>query len=139
MDYGFTNYETKALFPAGFQVPATPEIPVQKGRETRVGIASEKPLNILIRRGEDSLYQPIAKLERARITAPVAKGKPVGKLVAEYRGTQDYKYLTVDGPSLEEIPLTTTSEVKKAGFFKLIFYQIIAFFTWLGRKISNLF
>ena len=139
MDYGFMNYETKTLFPAEFKVPATPEIPVQKGRETRVGIASEKPLTLLIRRSEDSLYQPIAKLETARIAAPVAKGKSVGKLVAEYHGSEKYKYLTVDGPLREEVPLITTREVKKAGFFKLIFYQIITFFTWLGRKFSNLF
>ncbi|NLW55159.1 MAG: D-alanyl-D-alanine carboxypeptidase [Firmicutes bacterium] len=138
LDYGFNNYETKELFPRGYQAPETMEIPVQKGRETRVPIATGEPLTILVRRGQESRYQPVVQLDRPKIIAPVAEGAPVGNLTARYEGEQA-EYLTPDGPSFEEVPLVTTQEVKKAGFFRLIYYQIIAFFSWLGRKIGGLF
>lgn len=139
LDYGFINFETKELFPSGYQVPETTEIPVQRGKQTRVPIAAAKPLSILVRRGQESFYQPVVQLDGPKLTAPVAQGAPVGKLVAKYEGDQAAQYLTADGPAFEEVPLVTTQEVKKAGFFRLIYHQIIAFFSWLGSKIGSLF
>lgn len=139
LDYGFANFQMVDLFPAGFQSPDATEIRVTRGRESKVGIATEKPLKILIKRGENELYQPIAKLQSSKITAPVAIGQTVGRLVVGYRGEQDYKYLTAEGVSKEEVPLVTISEVRKAGFFRRIIQSIGYFFSWLGDKISNLF
>jgi D-alanyl-D-alanine carboxypeptidase (penicillin-binding protein 5/6) len=139
LDYGFANFQMVDLFPAGFQSPDATEIRVTRGRESKVGIATEKPLKILIKRGENELYQPIAKLQSSKITAPVAKGQTVGRLVVGYRGEQDYKYLTAEGASKEEVPLVTISEVRKAGFFRRIIQSMGYFFSWLGDKISNLF
>ncbi len=138
LDYGFNNFEIKELFPSGYQAPGNTEIPVQKGRETSVPIATAKPLSILVRRGQESLYQPVVLLDQPKLTAPVAQGTPVGRLTARYEG-EEAEYLTLDGPGFEAVPLVTTQEVKKAGFLKLVYYQLIAFFSWLGRKIAGLF
>ncbi len=139
LDYGFANYKMAELFPAGFQIPNAAEIRVTKGRESKVGIATQKPLKMLIRRGENDLYQPEAKLQFSKITAPVEKGRPIGKLVVNYHGEQKYKYLTAEGASKEEVDLVTMAEVRKAGVFRRIIQSIGYFFGWLGRKISNLF
>ena len=139
LDYGFNNFERKELVPAGYQDPEQPDLPVQKGKTNRVGIATAKPLTLLIRRGEAEHYQPQVKLETEKLTAPVTKGHQVGRLVATYTGAPQYEYLTADGPSQESVALVTTTDVEKAGFFRLIFQQIRAFFSWLFQQIRGLF
>ncbi len=139
LDYGFNNFERKELVPAGYQVPEQPDLPVQKGRTNRVGIATAKPLTLLIRRGEAEHYQPQVQLETERLTAPVTKGQQVGRLVATYTGPTQYEYLTADGPLRESVALVTTAEVEKAGFVRLILQQIRAFFSWLAQQIRGLF
>ncbi|NLY91436.1 MAG: D-alanyl-D-alanine carboxypeptidase [Firmicutes bacterium] len=138
LDYGFANFERKELYPAGYQVPANPSIPVRKGKSKAVGIATAEPLTILLKRGESGRYQPRVELETDEVTAPVPKGHVVGKLFAAADGPE-VEYLTPEGPELESVPLVTTEEVKKAGILQLIFQQIGAFFTWLVRQIRNLF
>jgi len=138
LDYGFTNFERKELYPAGYQAPTQTTIPVRKGKAKAVGIATAEPLTILLRRGESERYQPRVELEREELTAPVPKGHVVGKLFAAYDGPEA-EYLSPEGPDLESVPLATTGEVKKAGILRLIFQQIGAFFTWLTRQIRNLF
>ena len=139
LDYGFNSFERKELVPAGYQDPDQPDLPVQKGKTNRVGIATAKPLTLLIRRGEADLYQPQVQLETEKLTAPVTKGQQVGRLVMTYSGPTEYEYLTAEGPSQESVALVTTAEVEKAGFFRLIFQQIRAFFSWLARQIRGLF
>lgn len=139
LDYGFNNFERKELVPAGHQVPAQPDLPVQKGKTNRVAITTAEPLKVLIRRGEAELYQPAVKLETEKLTAPVSKGLQVGTVVATYTGPRQDEYLTADGPALESVKLVTSEEVAKAGFFRLIFQQIGAFFSWLARQIRSLF
>ncbi|NLC52595.1 MAG: D-alanyl-D-alanine carboxypeptidase [Firmicutes bacterium] len=139
LDYGFNSFERKELVPAGYQDPDQPDLPVQKGKTNRVGIATAKPLTLLIRRGEADLYQPQVQLETEKLTAPVTKGQQVGRLVMTYTGPTEYEYLTAEGPSQESVALVTTAEVEKAGFFRLIFQQIRAFFSWLAQQIRGLF
>lgn len=139
LDYGFHNFERKELVPAGYQDPEQPNLPVQKGKANRVGIATAKPLTLLIRRGEADLYQPQVQLETEKLTAPVAKDHQVGRLVATYTGSAQYEFLTADGPLRESVALVTTTEVEKAGLFRLIFQQIRAFFSWLFQQIRGLF
>ena len=139
LDYGFANFERKELYPAGYQVPGQTTIPVQRGRVNQVEIAAAKPLSILIKRGEGEHYQPEAQLKTPHLIAPVPAGHVVGELVAAYHGPTVYEYLTPEGPSLERVALTTTVEVEKAGFLRLIFQSIIAFFTRLAQQIRNLF
>ena len=138
LDYGFANFEREELFPAGYQAPAQTSIPVQKGRAKTVGIATAKPLTILIKRGESGRYQPRVELETEQLTAPVAKDQAVGKMFVTYDGPE-VEYLTPEGPELESVPLVTTEEIKKAGFFRLILQAIGTFFTWLVRQIRKLF
>ena len=139
LDYGFNSFERKELVPAGYQDPDQPDLPVQKGKTNRVGIATAKPLTLLIRRGEADLYQPQVQLETEKLTAPVTKGQQVGRLVMTYSGPTEYEYLTAEGPSQESVALVTTAEVEKAGFFRLIFQQIRAFFSWLAQQLRGLF
>ncbi|NLW59461.1 MAG: D-alanyl-D-alanine carboxypeptidase [Firmicutes bacterium] len=139
LDYGFNSFERKELVPAGYQDPEQPVLPVQKGKNNRVGIATAKPLTVLIRRGEANYYQPQVVLETEKLTAPVHKGQQVGRLIAAYTGTTPYEYLTADGPARESVALVTTDEVEKAGFFRLLYQQIQAFFSWLAQQIRRLF
>jgi D-alanyl-D-alanine carboxypeptidase (penicillin-binding protein 5/6) len=139
LDYGFANFEQKELYPAGYQVPAQTKIQVKRGRVNQVEIAAAKPLSILIRRGEETHYQPAVEFKTEQLTAPVSAGHVVGELFATYHGPTAYEYLTPEGPSLERVPLTTIAAVEKAGFLRLIFQSIITFFTRLAQQIRNLF
>jgi D-alanyl-D-alanine carboxypeptidase (penicillin-binding protein 5/6) len=139
LDYGFINFERKELYPAGYQVPAQTTIKVKRGRVNQLEIATAEALSILIRRGEEAQYQPQVELKAEQLTAPVPAGHVVGELIAAYHGNTAYDYLTPEGPRLERVPLVTTEKVEKAGFLRLIFQSITAFFAWLAQQIRNLF
>ena len=144
LDYGFNNFYRHEVAKARYR-SAEGQIPVANGRERTVDIENTKPLTVLIRRGEDRLYQPAYKLDQrvltsdGRLPAPAPKGNVVGVLVPEYTGEKDYDYLTGDGQDLEGVEVVTVKEVEKAGFFTRILRAIGRFFAAIWQSIVGLF
>lgn len=144
LDYGFSNFSRQQVAPAGYRNEDQSQIPVADGRELTVGIENQKPLTVLMRRGEGKLYQPKFKLDETVLTpegklaAPAPKGKVVGLLVPEYQGEQGYDYLTAEGRDLEGVELVTVKEVERAGFFTRILRAVGRFFSRLWQSILKL-
>ena len=144
LDYGFSNFRWHEVAKAGYRSEEEGQIPVANGREQTVGIENTKPLTVLIRRGEDRLYQPEYKFDQTVLTqdgklpAPAPKGKVVGLLVPAYKGEKGYDYLTAEGQDLEGVELVIVKEVEKAGFFTRILRAIGRFFATIWQGILKL-
>lgn len=137
LDYGFSNFSEKQIFPAGYRLPGMAEIPVVSGRQKKVGIAAKTPLSIAVKNGEENAYTPSivldsSMLKNGALSAPLKNGQTVGYLTANYKGSINYGYLTADGKSNEQVPVVTTAQVKKANW-------IILSFRTIGNFISNVF
>jgi D-alanyl-D-alanine carboxypeptidase (penicillin-binding protein 5/6) len=69
----------------------------------KVGLAAD--WNLLVPRGQASRLQPTVQLNPG-VTAPVAKGAPLGKVV-----------LMLDGKAYAEQPVVALEAVEKSGIF----------------------
>jgi D-alanyl-D-alanine carboxypeptidase (penicillin-binding protein 5/6) len=89
LEYGFRQFEARLLFAEGETVGEAKLYGAQKGR---VPLVAEKPIRILLPRGvNEKITAQIVYAGPVR--APVAKGKPIGKLKV-FRGEQ----LTLEVP-----------------------------------------
>lgn len=131
LDYGFGNYSSKALYPAGYKISSKPELPVNNGKLKKVGVESKSPLVALVKKGEENAFEPVYKLDPKlssgdSLNAPLDKDQVVGKLTINYKGSDNYGYLL---PGYEEsAPLAVTAQVKKAGWLTTAFRAIGNFF-----------
>lgn len=137
LDYGFGNFSKVQIIPSGYTIPGKSEIPVANGRKSKIGYTVQKPLSIVVKKGEEKLYEPeyvldSAKQSGASLTAPIKKDETIGALKLNYKGSAKYTYLTSAGESLERVNIVATSAVKKANWLILVFKN-------LGRLLSNLF
>ncbi len=127
LDYGFTNYVTKELLPAGKEYT----VKVENGRWKNIKAMNKNPLRVLVKRGEENLYDSYLKIDNptgnGTITAPMAKGALVGRAALKYKGAEAPKYLTEKIKMMDGVEVVTLSEVKKAGFFFSLFYRITDF------------
>lgn len=136
-DYGFKNYTLKEIFPAGYKISSQETIPVKDGSEETVAIESQKPLVMAVKNGEENQFDPVFELAKTsyvqdgKATAPVEKGQILGYLSANYKGSDNYGYLT--GDSGEKIPMVASVKVDKASWIVLLFRSIVEFFTNLFK------
>lgn len=137
LNYGFANFDTKELVKAGYQEKGKETIPVEKGKEDSVEVATEKPISAMIRNGEEDLYTPTLVIEKEALTAPVKKGQAVGYVTVEYTGEGPQGFVAKDGNDTIKIPVVTTSEVEKANWFVLILRGIGDFFSNLFSSIVD--
>ncbi|PKR77446.1 D-alanyl-D-alanine carboxypeptidase [Halalkalibacillus sediminis] len=145
MDYGFSNFESKELYEEGYQIEEESNIPVAKGKENAVEIASNQSITMMIESGTEEDYSVEYQLdeellnEDGELTAPIEEGQEVGKMVLNYSGENEYGYIADDMDVSSEVPIVTTSAVEKSNWFVLIFEQIGEFFSNLFASIKGLF
>lgn len=137
LNYGFSNFNKVELVAEGYQEEGKESIPVEKGKEDSVEIATETPISVMIRNGEEELYQPKLVLEKESLTAPVKKGEVVGYVTLEYTGEGPTGFITQEGNESIQIPVVTTSEVEKANWFVLMLRGIGDFFSGLFGSIVD--
>ncbi len=102
LNYGFRFFETYQLYDAG---EVLSEERVWKGRAGQVALGIEEDLFVTIPRGRYDALQ--ARLEISQsLTAPLAAGEVVGRLVVE-----------LDGQTVADRALITRRAVEQAGFF----------------------
>lgn len=132
MEYAFTNFSVKELYPEGYQVKKNKTIPVVNGKEKSVSIQSEAPLKVVVKNGEEKMYKPQINIDKKKLNkdgqlaAPVKKGEKVGLLEADYQGEDPYGYLSKNKSA--SVHMMTGEKVEKANWFVLMMRGIGSFF-----------
>lgn len=130
MDYAFNNFSMKEIYPDKYKVKGHDSLPVINGKEKKVSIQSDAPIQVVLKNGEEKLYKPEFKVDKkvlnkdGQLTAPVKKGEKVGTLEAKYEGETDYGY--IGKPASANI--VTTEKIDKANWFILSMRSIGGFF-----------
>ncbi|SFD71659.1 D-Ala-D-Ala carboxypeptidase A. Serine peptidase. MEROPS family S11 [Lentibacillus persicus] len=135
LDYGFNQFENQEIFPAGYQLEDKSSIPVLKGKEDSVQVATDKAFTAPVRGeqadnyGVEYQFSEDAVNEDGEITAPIEKGEKVGTAEVTYNGDDDgYGYIMPD-KNPKQINLVTQSAVEKDNWFMLTLGAIGNFFT----------
>src|SRR5690606_34244506 len=58
MDFGFGQFTTQEIIPAGYQFEGQETLPVENGVEEAVAVAVKEPVTMMIRTADKELYQP---------------------------------------------------------------------------------
>lgn len=133
LDYGFDQFETQELFPAGYQLEDETSIPVSKGKEDEVPISISEAIAIPIQSGDEELYSLEYTLDKEKLNedgeliAPIEKGEKVGTAKLVYEGDSDDGYIFGDGSG--SVDIVTDQAVEKSNWFMLALGAVGDFFT----------
>ncbi|OQP03955.1 D-alanyl-D-alanine carboxypeptidase [Geobacillus sp. 46C-IIa] len=142
-NYGFNQYSLQTLYPKGYQLKGKETLPVVKGKEKEVHVATAKKLSLLVRHGEEKQYKPVYVLDKKKmtnegeLTAPLKKGETVGYMTLEYKGDDSLAFLSPDMQKNIRVPLVTTVEVEKANWFVLSMRAIGGLFADLWTSAAE--
>ncbi|GIN93473.1 D-alanyl-D-alanine carboxypeptidase DacA [Siminovitchia terrae] len=129
LDYAFNNFSMKELYPDDYQVKGHESLPVINGKEKKVAIQSDAPIQVVIRNGEEKSYKPEFKVNKnllnkdGQLTAPVKKGEKIGSLELKYEGEHDYGYISKPASA----NMVTVEKVEKSNWFVLSMRSIGGF------------
>lgn len=121
MDFGFGQFTTEEIIPAGYQFEGQETLAVEKGVEEDVSIAVKEPVTMMIRTADKKLYQPELLLDdsvvqNGKLEAAVEKDAVIGTVkIAKADGTE-YGYLS---GSAKDIEVATTESVERANWVSL--------------------
>jgi D-alanyl-D-alanine carboxypeptidase (penicillin-binding protein 5/6) len=139
-DYGFANFEKADITPANYQIKSDKTLPVVKGKEKEVKIATKEPISLVIKRGEKDNYKPQFVVDKkklnedGKLTAPIKKGDVIGHVKIKYTGKgEDYGYL-LDNDTKGKTEVVAKQSVDKANWFVLALRGVGSFFAgiWTG-------
>lgn len=143
LDYGFDEFETKELFPAGYQEKGEETIPVAKGKEKEVNIGINKAIQVPIKSGEEELYHLEYKINEDKLNsngeleAPIEADEVIGTVNVVYDGEEeDFGYVS-DEASEESYELVAMDSVEKANWFMLTLQSIGDFFVNMFQGAYN--
>ncbi|WP_066195303.1 D-alanyl-D-alanine carboxypeptidase family protein [Gracilibacillus timonensis] len=142
MEFGFSQFASTELFPAGYQLEDQTTLPVAKGKDNTVNIAAAEPISSMIADEEEELYSVEYQMDEDKLTAdgsleaPIESGEKIGEVVLNYNGDSDYGYIdeTTGG---HRVDLVTTSGVEKANWFMLSLSAIGHFFSGLFTTVVD--
>lgn len=139
LNYARGNFSEKEIIKENESFKGYETIPVVKGKEDEVKIATNKSLKMLIKNGEDANYKPKVVIDESKLNengelvAPVKKGEVLGYVTYEYTGEgKDYGFLYPNQGG--KVELVATEDVEKANWFVLMLRGIGNFFgnVWEG-------
>jgi serine-type D-Ala-D-Ala carboxypeptidase (penicillin-binding protein 5/6) len=125
LHYGFSNYSIKKLYPKGYQLKGKSTLPVVKGKEKSVAIVTDKPFSLVMKNGEEKNYRPVYVFDQKKLTdkgeliAPIKKGEKVGYMTLQYKGTEEYSFLSPEMKNNVKVNIVTKKSVEKANWFVL--------------------
>lgn len=104
LDYGFATYDSAKVAAKG---EAMGSVGIEKGNPSFINAVTEEDISLLVKKGE------AGKVTRAaiffdKLSAPIAKGDPVGELVV-------YK----EEKEIARYPLVAESGIERAGLFEI--------------------
>lgn len=120
-DFGFGQFTTEEIIPAGYQFEGQETLDVEKGVEEEVAIAVKEPVSMMIRTADKDLYQPELRLDDSvvqdgKLQADVEKDLVVGTLELTTEEGTDYGYLSGSGAKVE---VATSESVDRANWASL--------------------
>lgn len=120
-DFGFGQFTTEEIIPAGYQVEGQETLKVEEGVEEEVAIAVKEPVSMMIRTADKDSYQPELQLDDSvvqdgKLQADVEKDLVVGTLQLTPANGTDYGYLSGSGVKVE---VATTESVDRANWASL--------------------
>lgn len=142
LDFGFSNFETKELFPKGYQLDGQAKLPVAKGKEDTVEIATGKAIKLPIQQGQEEKYTIKYTLNKDKLNkedelkAPIKKGEKIGTAELVFEGENDYGYI-FNAESNKTVELVAQDSVAKDNWFMLIMSSIGGFFSDLFSTIVD--
>jgi D-alanyl-D-alanine carboxypeptidase (penicillin-binding protein 5/6) len=113
LNYGFRNFNTVKVINAEEKIA---EMPVWKGDASELQLGTVKTASVTVPREAKGNIQ-INKEFPDRIYAPVEKGQKIGEVK-----------VLLNGLEIETYPLVALNEIKKAGFFKLMYHNLLLLF-----------
>ncbi len=137
LDYAFTNFEKREVFPINSKIIEQEDIPIAKGKLQRVSISSKKPISIVVNKSADPQYslkflrdeEPFDK--KGRLVAPFSKDESLGHAVIVDKDGNEIKFIHDHGSEFTKTDVGVDQDVKKANIFVLIWRAIVAFFQGL--------
>ncbi|WP_370459714.1 serine hydrolase [Oceanobacillus sp. AG] len=133
LDYGFNNFASEELFPAGHQLEDKGTLPVAKGKEKEVSVSISEGIAIPIQSEEAELYSLEYNIDEeklnddGKIVAPIEKGEKLGTATLVYQGeATDHGYI-FDQESVV-VDVVSDEAVEKANWFMLTLGAIGDFF-----------
>jgi D-alanyl-D-alanine carboxypeptidase (penicillin-binding protein 5/6) len=142
LNYAKSNFEETEIVAANKAVKGSETLPVVKGKEDSVKIATKEPLNLVIKNVEEEKYKAKVVIDKEKLneagelTAPIQKGDVVGYVTYEYNGDGvDLGFL--DPNQSVKVDLVATEDVEKANWFVLMFRGIGNFFSNLWGGITS--
>lgn len=127
-DYGFGQFTTEEIVPAGYSFKNQKTIPVKDGKEKNVKVATKDAVSMMVKTTEADDYQAKLVLDKKSLTAPSKKGTVVGHVEINKKSGKDYGF--IDG-SVSGADVVTTATVEKASWLSLTFNKIGHFITGL--------
>ena len=113
LNYGFRNFNTVKVINAEEKIA---EMPVWKGDASELKLGTVKTASVTVPKEAKGDIQ-INKEFPDRIYAPVEKGQKIGEVK-----------VLLNGLEIETYPLVALNEIKKAGFFKLMYHNLLLLF-----------
>lgn len=113
-NWGFASYENIRPVQGGATVQS---VPVRFGKVDQVNIGPLQDVVMTVPRGQAAQVKTEVKLN-PEITAPIAKGDVLGKIL-----------VTLDGQPQGEQALVALEPVEEAGFFKKLWQRILSLFS----------
>lgn len=141
LDYGYSKFEETELFPAGYQLDDQKELPVAKGKEKHVSIATADAFTMPIKKDTAEEYTIEYNIDQEKLNddgeliAPIKKGDVIGTAELVYTGENDFGYIDEDAGEVAEI--VATEDVEKNNWFMLVLEAIGDFFSQLFSTIVD--
>lgn len=143
LEWGFDNFSEFEIFPSDLTLDGYETLPVKKGKEEEVTIASTDAISMVIHEDDEEAYSYSVQLdndllnEEGELEAPVEPGLVVGQLNIEYHGENEQVFLPGEGQQANSVDIITTGEVERAGWFSLSIRGIGDFFSGVWSSVAD--
>ncbi|SES42280.1 D-alanyl-D-alanine carboxypeptidase family protein [Salipaludibacillus aurantiacus] len=142
MEWGFNNFSMQEIFPGDMTLDGYETVPVAKGQEDEVAIASTDSVSMVIHEDDEEAYTYSVELDESMLNedgeleAPIEEGTVVGRMAVEYNGENEAAFLPGEGNQLA-VDVVTTENVERAGWFSLMARGIGDFFSGLWTSVAD--
>ncbi len=106
LDYGFRFFETQNI------KNITKEVPISSSIKDTIKIGTTGETNLTLARGQFKLSDQVIELS-SDLTAPIAKGDSVGRLLIQF-----------EGKNMASIPLVALEDADQSGFFSRMLEKV---------------
>lgn len=142
-DYGYTQFKTEEIFPVNYQLEDQTTLPVVKGKEKTVNIATDTAFHLPIKNDQKESftleYHFDEKLlnKDGELTAPIEEGQKIGTVELVYEDEKDFGYI-IDESDQKVVDLVTIKAVEKSNWFMITLGAVGDFFVNLFTSIVDM-